>query len=130
MKIYFHPPLVHFPIAFNFLELLLLAVWARKKIEYYRQIAFLVFGLSYFVMIPTALAGFVDAGGMSGMTGGVRIHAFTVLATFLFYSLRGLHWMRADPAARFYSAFQLSGALLGNLLTFAAAFWGGQLVYS
>ena len=63
--IVFHPPLVHFPIAFYCLELLLLLFWQAKKDPAHLRFARFSFKLGYLFMLAAIVAGLKDAGGLS-----------------------------------------------------------------
>ncbi|MBI3999808.1 MAG: hypothetical protein HY351_04255, partial [Candidatus Omnitrophica bacterium] len=72
MTIPVHPMLVHFPIAFYFLELILLCGWAKRQDENYLNFARFTFRLGYLFMILAIVMGFLDAGGIPGIQGRVR----------------------------------------------------------
>ena len=64
-NIVFHPPLVHFPIAFYCLELLLLLFWRAKKDPAHLRFARFSFNLGYLFMLAAIVAGLKDAGGLA-----------------------------------------------------------------
>ena len=122
-----HPPLVHFPIAFCFLELLLLILWQAKKDPAYLRFARFSFGLGYLFMLIAMGAGFVDAGGFRGITGKVRIHVFSALGVFGISTIRALLW-RFSSKENPSPAILITSALILNLLVTVTAFLGGTLV--
>ena len=63
LPILIHPILVHFPIAFYFLELVLLSLWRFKKDNSYFRFARFTFRLGYLFMILAMAAGLIDVKG-------------------------------------------------------------------
>ena len=126
----FHPPLVHFPIAFYFLELILLLFWQAKNDPAYRRFALFSFRTGYLLMLAAMMAGYVDSGGQFPVPKPVRPHAFSALAVFGFYTLRAGYWQWANAKGKFYRNFLLLGALIGTALVFWTGFLGGKLVHS
>lgn len=125
----FHPSLVHFPIAFYFLELVLLLFrWAKKDVAYHR-FALFSFRIGYLLMTVAMVAGYVDAGGQFPVPTPIRPHAFSALAVFGFYTLRAGYWQWAKAEGKFYSAVLLVSAIIGTALVFWTGFLGGKLVY-
>ena len=59
-----HPLLIHFPIAFNFLETFLVALAFFSKDERYRDFSRLIFKCTIPVIVIAAIAGVYDAGGL------------------------------------------------------------------
>ncbi len=127
MDILFHPPLVHFPIAFYFLELLLLIFWLAKKDSAYHRFALFSFRLGFLFMIAAAIAGPVDAGGIPPP---VRRHFFSAAGVFTLYTVRAFYWRFGKEGQMFYRPSLVGGALAGNLLVGLTAFLGGVLVFS
>jgi uncharacterized membrane protein len=123
-----HPILIHFPIAFYLLEAFLLFLWLVKKDEAYQRFAWIVFRLGYLLMIFTVWAGLSDAGGISGIRGKVRPHAFGAASVFGVYTLRALYWWRGKKRAVYPAALFVS-ALLGSALVAVTAYFGGEIVY-
>ncbi len=124
-----HPMLVHFPIAFFVLELILLCLWRLKREESYRGFALLVFRMGYLFLIPVALAGLVDAGGLEGLKSGVLTHFRAAAVLFGFYTLRALYWKWGKMETSAYAKIQIAGALVGNFLVGLTGYLGGLLVY-
>ena len=124
-----HPALVHFPIAFFFLECFLLFLWRAKKRESYREFAFLAMKAGYAFLLPAMIAGYLDSGGWP-MQGTVRLHFFAALAVFALYTVRILYWKKMDPAVPAQRNLLLISALAGSCLVVLTAFLGGTLVYS
>ena len=128
-KFPFHPPLVHFPIAFYFLELVLLILWAAKKDEHYRRFALFTFRLGYLAMMAAMLAGLKDTGGIEGLGGKVRPHFYAAMTVFCFYTLRAIFWKFGKENSTRYAFLLIASAVLGNFLVTLAGFLGGRLVY-
>ena len=124
-----HPLVVHFPIAFYFLELLLLIQWTRKKDPAYLRFSRFVFALGFIFMIAALASGFNDAGGFSGIRGPVQRHFYAAISVFVIYTLRAFVWKMGKPDDPRYRVLQLSGALIGNLLIALTGFYGGIVVY-
>ncbi len=125
----FHPAFVHFPIAFCFLELLLLIFWASKKDAAYQRFADFSFRLGYGFIIAATVTGFLAAGGFGKITGVIATHFYSALAVFSFYTLRIIYKKYAGKTSARYVFFEISGAVLGNALIAATAYFGGKLVY-
>ncbi len=130
MKILFHPILVHFPIAFYFLEGLLLIFWAVKKDDAYRRFALFSFKTAYGFMLVTIATGLLDAGGFGRITGLVRTHFLSALVgVFGIATARAFFWRFGDENAKSYRTIQIAGALLGNFALALTGYFGGRLVY-
>ena len=129
IEILFHPILVHFPIAFYFLELLLLIIWVKKSEPQYLHFAKLTFSLGYGFMIAALASGYIDAGGWANITGLVQRHFLGALSVLVLYNLRGAYWLKAKSGSKKFAAVQISGALIGNILVGITGFYGGRLVY-
>ena len=125
----FHPIAVHFPIAFYFLELLLLLLWKAKHDAEKLRFARFAFSAGYLGMLAALIAGWIDAGGTTHLHGDLLTHFLLASGVFLFYSLRAIYWRKAKSDARNFALILLSGSIAGCLLVTAAAFWGGKLVY-
>ena len=124
-----HPVFVHFPIAFYFLELVLLFFWLGKKDEAWRRFAVFTFRLGFLFMIVAAVTGYIDAGAKFPPVKPVRPHFYAASAVFIFYTARAAWWQWAREG-KFYRPVLLGGALVGNALVALAGFLGGKLVYS
>ena len=124
----FHPMLVHFPIAFYFLEFLLLVFWVRKHDEQYLRFARFSFVLAYLSMILAMAAGLRDVGGISNIRGAVRSHVFGAASVFVFYTIRALLWRGVKEGFR-YRWTHVLGALIGNVLVGITGYFGGALVF-
>lgn len=126
----FHPSLVHFPIAFYFLELVLLVLWVKRQDPAYRRFAHFSLRLGYLLMIAAMIAGYVDSGARFPVPKPIRPHALTALAVFGLYTLRLAYWRWAGEDQKFYRRILLGGAIAGNLLVAWAGFLGGELLHS
>ena len=126
INILFHPILIHFPIAFYFLELFLLSLWAGKKDSTYLRFAKFAFRIGYVFMIPTIIAGLIDAGGLPK---AVWKHAFFASCVFLVYTVRFFYWQLAKPEQKNYQFWLIAGAILGFILVIITGYEGGELVY-
>lgn len=125
-----HPAVVHFPIAFYFLELVLLLFWWAKNDPVYRRFALFSFRMGYLFMTAAMIAGYFDAGGHFPVPKPIRLHAFSALAVFGVYTLRAGYWQWAKQEEKFYRQILVLGALLGTAVVFWTGFLGGELVYS
>ena len=125
----FHPILIHFPIAFYFLELLLLLFWAVKKNEEYRRFALFVFRAGYWGMLAAMLAGVIDSGGWEHIMKHVKAHFFSAIGVFTVYTVRAFYWKLGDSNRSSYKKILLAGAFLGTLLVAVTGYFGGLLVY-
>ena len=83
-----HPALVHYPIAFYFLELLLLILWQAKKDPAYLRFSGFSFKLGYLFMLFAMVSGFITAGGFQGIVGKVRPHALAAVSVFAIATIR------------------------------------------
>ena len=126
IDILFHPILVHFPIAFYFLELFLLIFWAAKKDPAYLRFAKFSFRMGYIFMIPAIIAGLMDAGGLPE---SVREHAFFAASVLGIYTARFFYWQFAKPEQKNYPFWLIAGAALGFILVMITGYEGGELVY-
>lgn len=123
-----HPILVHFPIAFYFLEWVLLLFWLAKQDEAYRRFALFTFRLGFLFMIAAAVSGYFDAGAKLPPVKAVRPHFYAALAVFVFYTARAIYWRWAKEG-KLYRPLLMGGAMVGNGLVALAGFLGGKLVY-
>ncbi|MBI4115724.1 MAG: hypothetical protein HY447_04015 [Candidatus Omnitrophica bacterium] len=126
-QILFHPMLVHFPIAFYFLELLLLVFWTAKRDEAYHRFARFSFKLGYLFMIAAMVAGYIDAGG--SITSKIKPHFFSALSVFTVSTLRALFWRFGSREKSFYQPIQLTGTLVTNFLVAITGDLGGNIVF-
>ena len=126
----FHPVLVHFPIAFYLLELVLLVVWARKRAAVYHRFALISFKLGYLFMTFAMITGFLDAGGFKGIGGEVSRHFYVALSVFILYTARAGYLWTAKERTQTYIFLHLAGAVIGAILVGYAAYLGGRLVYA
>jgi uncharacterized membrane protein len=127
-----HPVFVHFPIAFFFLEWLLLIFWAVKKDAAYRRFALLSFWLAYLAAWLAWATGFFGSGGWSDIFAAMNLtrHFYFATATLLFYTSRAVYLKWAGSRSDLQPSFQIFLSSLGVALIFATAFFGGRLVYS
>lgn len=126
----FHPIVVHFPIAFYFLELILLLFWISKKDDHYLHFALFSFRLGYLLMIVAIVFGFLDAGGFAHITGGVRTHFLAALSVFILYTIRAFFWRFGNTGDRNYRFTHVLFAAAGNILVALTGYFGGLLVYA
>ena len=80
-------------------------------------------------MILAAIAGFLDAGGLAGIKGGVRTHFFGAASVFALYTLRAFFWRFGNVQDPSYQKTQLLFAFAGNILVAITGYFGGLLVY-
>ena len=124
-----HPLFVHFPIAFYFLELLLLVFWRIKREAHYEAFASFAFRIGYLFMVAALVTGLFDAGGpgnIRNLSGNLAIHFYSAVCVFVFYSARAFLLRRFERAS---AVFRIGSAIFGNGLVTAAAYLGGRLVY-
>ena len=124
-----HPISVHFPIAFYFLELVLLIFWGVKRDSNYLRFARFSFRAGYLFMIVAIIVGLVDAGGIDGITGRVRTHFFAAASVFALYTGRAFFWRFVKEDHPFYRFGHITLSLVGNLLVALTGYFGGLLVY-
>ena len=129
MKFLFHPILVHFPIAFYFLEFFLLVLWRAKRDENYLRFSLFSFRLGYGFMIAAMVAGLIDAGGIDHITGRVRTHFLAAASVFALYTMRAFFWRFAKKNDKHYQLTHLLFAASGNILVAITGYFGGVLVY-
>lgn len=125
-EILFHPPVVHFPIAFFVLEFILLGLWLRRGDPAYRRFALFSFRLGYGLIIPTMIAGLVDAKGLPPV---VRPHFVSALSLFLVSTGRAFQWRFQKGEGSKEVVFLLAGALLACLLVGVTGYFGGKLAF-
>ena len=124
-----HPILVHFPIDFYFLELVLLVRWVRTHDPNHLSFALFSFQMGYLFMVLAILAGLIDAGGFAHITGRVRTHFLAAATVFGFYTLRIFFWRFGKADATSYPLSHLLFAASGNILVAITGYFGGLLVY-
>ena len=125
-----HPVLVHFPIAFYFLEMLLLLFWAAKKDDAYHRFALFSFRLAYLFMIAAVATGLMDAGGISGALGHkVRPHFLSAVSLFTISTVRAFYWRFGRQEQPGYARLLVGGAILATLIVALTGFFGGVIVY-
>ena len=122
----FHPMLVHFPIAFYFLEFFLLGLWKFKKEEHFLRFSFLAFRLAYVTMIIAMIAGYRDSGGI---TPHVSKHFYSALSVFAVNTVRGAFWFRMNKKQAFCPWTLLIGSFICIILVSITGDLGGDLVY-
>ena len=125
-----HPILVHFPIAFYFLEFVFLLYWIKKQDKNFLDFARFVFRLGYIFMVVAMIFGFHDAGGVAGIQGRVRNHFMAAASVFLFYTARAFFWRFGKVEEASYKQTQLLFAFAGNILVAITGYFGGLLVYA
>ena len=125
----FHPVLVHFPIAFYVLELILLIFWVVRQDQSYLRFALFSFRWGYGLMIATMIAGVMDAGGFDEIVGQVRTHALAASSVFILYTIRAFFWRYGKKEAKSYALTHLLFAAAGNILIAVTGYFGGVLVY-
>ena len=130
MKIPLHPVLVHFPIAFYFLELVLLVFWISTRDGAYRRFADFSFCVGYFFMLMSIMAGLSDVEGFSNIQGLTASHFYGAIGIFFIYTARGIYWRTASENQPAYAWIQVFGALVGNGWVAYTSYLGGRLVYS
>lgn len=124
----FHPYLVHFPIAFFFLEAFLIFLWFKKKDDRYEEFGFFILKLALATMPFVMLAGYIDAGGIHPK---VRLHFISAVSLFFLNGCRLLFRLKGGRNIWQGSTAKTALALLvlNILLTGTTAHLGGLMVY-
>ena len=124
----FHPPLVHFPVAFFFLEAMLVLLWLKRKEENYEKFSYLTLKLAVALMPFAMLAGLKDANGIPKMA---RTHVYFAAALFLCNASRLLFRWRsgAEVWVGKRRALYVVWVSVGLVLTVCAGYFGGELAY-
>jgi len=125
LKIMLHPIFVHFPIAFYFLELVLIILWITKEDSEYRRFSYFVFWVGYAFMLVAMTAGLFDAGGLAGIRGVVKRHVTAALVVFGVFTARAVFYWATRKEPEKYRLVKLAGALIGNAAVAYAGFLGG-----
>jgi len=130
-KMPLHPALVHFPIAFYFLELFLLFLWVFKNDDHYRRFALLTFALAFLGMLAAIAAGWKDSGGWEHITKHEELHEHFLgaVSVFCVYTFQALYWKLAKPESKAYRWILLISSVIGCVLVVVTAFHGGEMVY-
>ena len=129
MKIPYHPLFLHFPIAFYFLELLLLFFWTVKKDPAFQRFSLFVFRLGYSLMLVTLITGWMDSGGWKNIKGDLREHFIAAIILFVFYTGRAIYWRFGNREGENYPKVLLVTALIGTIILTVTGYFGGELVY-
>ncbi len=122
----FHPPLVHFPIAFYFLEFFLLLFWILRREESFLKFSAIVFKFAFAAMMAAMAAGYRDSGGLNPK---IQNHFFAALSTLVIQSMRGILWFRMNRSKKFNPWILGIGSLMGVVSVIVTADLGGDLVY-
>ncbi len=129
MNLLIHPIAVHFPIAFYFLELILLLIWAKKNDPIYLRFASFVFKAAFIGMIAAIAAGLYDVGGFEHIQGRVKTHFIWALSVLALQTLRAIFWRIGKQEQNHYRATQILFSAAGFILITITAYFGGLLVY-
>ena len=124
-----HPALVHYPLAFYFLELVLILFWQARKDPAFLRFAHFSFRMGYLFMIAAIIAGYFDAGAHLPVPVKIRLHFYAAASVLVFYTLRAVYWHWAKEDQKNYPAILLIGTLIGNALLTLTGFLGGKIVY-
>ena len=124
-----HPALVHYPLAFYFLELVLILFWQVRKDPAFLRFAHFSFRIGYLLMIAAVVAGYFEAGAHLPVPVKIRPHFYAATSVLVFYTLRAAYWHWAKEDPKNYPAILLIGALIGNALLTLTGFLGGKIVY-
>jgi uncharacterized membrane protein len=122
-----HPIFVHYPIAFYFLELVLISFWFFTRQDKYLDFARFCFFSAFAATWIAIGTGLFDAGGIKPALhySGVRQHLYAALAVAAYYTVRLFVWKYA-AGRRLLHLLQSTGGIALIALT---AYWGGKLVY-
>ena len=85
IDILYHPYLVHFPIAFFFLEGYLVLLWKITSKDKYEEFSYLTLRLGVITSVITMISGYIDAGGINPM---VKTHFLFALSVFILNIIR------------------------------------------
>ncbi len=129
MNLLIHPIAVHYPIAFYFLELILLLVWVKKKDPKYLQFALFAFKAAFIGMIIAIAAGLYDVGGFQNIQGRVKTHFVAAMSVLLVQTLRAFFWRFGKVEQNHYRVTQILFSAAGFILVTITAYFGGLLVY-
>ncbi len=126
-----HPIVVHFPIAFYALELVLLLFWRAKKDMAYRRFALFTFWAGYFTMLAAPITGYIEVGSWDKIFQfePIKRHFLAAASVVIFYTLRAVVWKKIKEGNARDSWIHVAGALIGNALVAITGFFGGLLVY-
>jgi uncharacterized membrane protein len=127
MTLPIHPISVHFPIAFYFLELLLLVLWTIKKDPAYRRFALFAFKAACISMVVSIVTGWFLVKGFEGIQGKVKPHFFSALCLLVVSASRALLW-KASKDEKNGKALLLT-AVVGFAIVMLTAYFGGDMVY-
>jgi uncharacterized membrane protein len=128
-----HPAIVHFPIAFYLLGVLLTAATLWRRTSDYERFAYWAFVLAWIGVGAAALLGLVDQGSLppgdprrdtinNHITGGVALLILNGLVVY--YRFR---WKDVLTGPRRWQYLGLMAAGVAALTL--TGFWGGELVY-
>lgn len=129
MNFLIHPIAIHYPIAFYFLELLLLLIWMFKNDPKYLQFASFAFKAAFIGMIIAMAAGLYDVNGFENIQGRVKTHFIWALSVLSIQTLRAIFWRFGKPEQAHYRATQILFSAAGFILVTITAYFGGLLVY-
>ncbi len=122
----FHPMVVHFPIAFYCLELVLLLWWRFKKDESYLKFAFFTFRLGYLMMIVALITGYLMAGGITPM---VQKHFYGAMSVLVIYTVRGIIWHGMKKRGKECPWTLILSSVIGIVAVAITADLGADMVY-
>ncbi|MBI4430855.1 MAG: hypothetical protein HY587_03985 [Candidatus Omnitrophica bacterium] len=129
MSMPIHPYLVHFPVAFLFLEVFLNLLWRWKGEERYEAFSYLVLKIALVSMPFVMLAGYMDAGGISERVRGHFILAVCLIAlTIVRFYLR--HAQKIELWQGSMKRFAALLLVLSAMLTGFTAHLGGRIAYN
>ncbi len=129
MNFLIHPITIHFPIAFYFLELILLLIWAAKNDSTFLRFASFMFKAAFIGMIIAIAAGLYDVGGFEHIQGRVKTHFIWALSVLGLQTLRAIFWRIGKPEQSHYRATQILFSAAAFILVTITAYFGGLLVY-
>ena len=125
-SILFHPLLIHFPIAFFFLEAMLVVLWLRRKEEMHEKFSYFTLKLTVALMPFVMFAGLKDANGLPPM---VRTHFYFATALFVNSAARLLVRWKSGPGlwTGKYRTIYSVWVFLGLALTVLVGYLGGKV---
>lgn len=124
-----HPIFVHFPVAFYFLEMVMLIAWSVKKDAFYWRVSRVAFGWGYGLMFAAIAAGLWDIGGPANIRGTVRTHVLGASVVLALTTVRAFHARAAATNPERHRALLLAGAVAVNIAVLITGYFGGLLAF-
>lgn len=124
-----HPSLIHFPIAFLALEVILILFWIGKLDDSYLRFAAFMFTLGFASLLPSIVTGFIDVRNWGGVNGIVSEHFYVSLLLLAVCSFRAYYWLKIEESYRHYRIGHLATSGFIAFLVMLTGFTGGTLIH-